>query len=128
MDQRRRRVCATGLAVLASAWLGRAGAQMKPGKPGPAAAREIAIEARKFSYTPNRIALKAGESAVLVFTAIDFVHGFNVPDLHVRADLLPGQQVRVPLRFATAGDYDFLCDNFCGSGHEGMNGKFVVTT
>jgi heme/copper-type cytochrome/quinol oxidase subunit 2 len=23
--------------------------------------------------------------------------------------------------------YDFLCDNFCGSGHEEMNGTIVVS-
>jgi cytochrome c oxidase subunit 2 len=23
---------------------------------------------------------------------------------------------------------DFVCDNFCGEGHEDMHGRFVVTT
>jgi cytochrome c oxidase subunit 2 len=89
--------------------------------------REIAIEARRFFYAPNRIAVKLGEQVIVAITAIDFVHGFNVPDLHVRADLIPGRIVRVKLRFDQPGTVDFLCDNFCGDGHEGMSGKFIVT-
>ena len=38
-------------------------------------------------YTPNEIVLKTGVPAVLEFTSLDFVHGFKVPDLNLRADL-----------------------------------------
>jgi cytochrome c oxidase subunit 2 len=86
----------------------------------------IKIEARKFAYSPNLILLKQGQAVVLEFTAIDFTHGFSVPDLKIRADLMPGQVTRVKLNTDTAGDFDFLCDNFCGSGHETMNGKISI--
>ncbi|MBF0747587.1 cupredoxin domain-containing protein, partial [Gemella sp. 19428wG2_WT2a] len=64
---------------------------------------------------------------VLAFTAVDFIHGFFIPDLKIRADLLPGQLTQVRLTPGKAGEYAFLCDNFCGSGHEEMNGKIIVT-
>ena len=101
-------------------------AQTSAAKP---AAKEhvIKIQAKKFVYTPNRITLKKGEAVILEFTALDFMHGFKVPDWNIRADLIPGQAVRVPVKPDTAGEFDFLCDNFCGDGHEGMGGKFVVT-
>ena len=86
----------------------------------------IKIEARKFAYTPNQITLNKGEPVILEFTAIDFMHGFTIPDMHIRADLIPGQVVRVNLKPDVAGDFDFLCDNFCGSGHESMGGKIIV--
>jgi|SRR5471030_1567921 len=88
--------------------------------------RVIKIEARKFRYEPNLIELKKGEAVVLEFTSIDFTHGFSVPDMKVRADLVPGQPVRVKLQPDTAGQFTFLCDNFCGSGHEEMNGTIIV--
>jgi cytochrome c oxidase subunit 2 len=88
--------------------------------------RVIKIEAKKFMYTPNQIVLKKGEPVVLEFTAIDFMHGFNVPDMHIRADLMAGQVTRVKLTPDTAGNFDFLCDNFCGTGHEGMSGRIIV--
>jgi cytochrome c oxidase subunit 2 len=128
MDRSRRLVWLAGLSAVASTLSNRLGAQSAPDSGAASAgAREIPIEARRFFYSPNRIALKAQQPVVLVFTAIDFMHGFNVPDLHLRHDLLPGRAVRVPLRFDKAGEYDFLCDNFCGEGHEVMNGKFIVT-
>ena len=91
-----------------------------------AAARIIPIEARKFRYTPNHIVIKAGEAVILELTAIDFTHGFTLPDLHTRADLIPGKAVQVRLKIDQPGTYDFLCDNFCGNGHEEMNGKLIV--
>jgi cytochrome c oxidase subunit 2 len=35
---------------------------------------------------------------------------------------------RLDLHPKEPGVIDFVCDNFCGSGHEEMNGRFVVTT
>ena len=89
--------------------------------------RVIKIQAKKFIYTPNRIVIKKGEAVMLEFTALDFMHGFNIPDWKIRADLMPGQVTRVPLKPDSAGEFDFLCDNFCGTGHEEMNGKIIVT-
>ena len=75
----------------------------------PKKEKVIKIEARKFAYTPNLIVLKQGEPVVLEFTAIDFTHGFSVPDMHIRADLMPGRGRRKGAQ--PSGDwknYDFL--------------------
>ena len=88
--------------------------------------RVVKIVAQKFSYTPNEIVLKTGQPVVLQFTSLDFVHGFKIPDLNVRADLSPGKTIRVRIRPEQAGVYDFLCDNFCGAGHEEMSGRILV--
>ncbi|MYN15986.1 cytochrome c oxidase subunit II [Rugamonas sp. FT107W] len=88
--------------------------------------RVIKIEARKFRFAPNVIELKKGEAVVLELTALDFPHGFSVPDLKIRADLVMGKPVQVKLKPETAGQYGFLCDNFCGSGHEEMAGTIIV--
>lgn len=89
--------------------------------------RTINIVAKRFSFSPNRIALKKGEPVVLEVTAMDFPHGFNIPDMNMRRDLIPGKAVRIPLTPARIGQFAFLCDNFCGSGHEQMEGTFIVT-
>ncbi|MYM98393.1 cupredoxin domain-containing protein [Duganella vulcania] len=88
--------------------------------------RVIKIEARKFRFAPNVIELKKGEAVVLELTALDFPHGFSVPDLKIRADLVMGKPVQVKLKPETAGQFGFLCDNFCGSGHEEMAGTIIV--
>jgi cytochrome c oxidase subunit II len=86
----------------------------------------VKVIAKRFDYTPREFRVKAGRPVVLEFTSLDFVHGFNMPDLNVRADLPPGRITRVNLPASKAGTYDFLCDNFCGDGHEEMHGRMVV--
>jgi len=88
--------------------------------------RVIKIEARKFRFSPNVIELKKGEAVVLELTALDFPHGFSLPDFKIRADLVMGKPVRVKLKPEEAGQFGFLCDNFCGSGHEEMSGTLIV--
>lgn len=87
----------------------------------------VRIVAQRFVYTPNEIVLHKGQPAVLEFTALDFTHDFSVPDLGLRADLTPGKVTAVRLTPDKAGTYDFLCDNFCGAGHEQMSGRIVVS-
>jgi cytochrome c oxidase subunit 2 len=123
MNHARRKLCIGALAGTAAALLGAVNAQGKP----HATERIIKVTARKFQFIPREIHLRQGEAVVLELTALDFVHGFNVPGLHLRADLPPGPATRIRIPTDQAGVFDFLCDNFCGSGHEEMNGKLIVT-
>jgi cytochrome c oxidase subunit 2 len=110
---------------LAPAGIGLAGAAATAlSAAGP---RTIDIMARRFSYLPNQIELKLGEPVVLRFTAVDFTHGFNLPEFNKRADLVEGKQTSVALTPTKTGRFAFLCDNFCGTGHEQMEGQLIVT-
>ena len=53
--------------------------------------------------------------------------GFSAPDFNVRADILPGMIDRVRITPDKAGTFEFVCDVFCGSGHEDMSGTLIVT-
>jgi cytochrome c oxidase subunit 2 len=86
----------------------------------------IKIVARRFTYTPNKIMLKKGVPVVLELTTADVLMGFNAPDFDVRADVIPGKVARVRLNPDKVGTFTFLCDIFCGSGHETMSGTIVV--
>jgi cytochrome c oxidase subunit 2 len=88
--------------------------------------RVIPVHARKFVFTPNRITLAPHESVIFELTAQDSVMGFSIPQFGVRADVPPGVVVRLPVQANAAGTVDFLCDVFCGSGHETMSGTIVV--
>lgn len=89
-------------------------------------AREIAIVAQRFRFEPAVVEVKAGEALLLQIHSLDFVHGFQVPALGLRADLLPGMVTPLRLTPLQPGRLDFLCDNFCGDGHETMHGHFNV--
>lgn len=87
----------------------------------------IKIVAKKFDYTPNEIKLKKGAPVILEFTTLDVFMGFKAPDLGVRADIIPGKVTRLRLVPDKVGTFPFVCDVFCGSGHEDMTGTIVVT-
>ena len=88
--------------------------------------RLIRIEAVKFEFRPDTIELKLGEPVVLELVAPDVEMGFDAPGLNLHADLLPGKPARLELTPAKAGDFEFVCDVFCGSGHEDMGGVIKV--
>jgi cytochrome c oxidase subunit 2 len=124
-----RRTRATGLLVIAMGLGGATfgGALLAQAQTNNANQEQvIKIVARRFAYSPSEIVLKKGQPVVLEFTSIDFVHGFKIPDLNIRADLPPGKVTRIRITPDKAGVYDFLCDNFCGSEHEEMSGRIIV--
>ena len=87
---------------------------------------EIRISAKKFEFHPNKVALKRGQPVTLVLTSEDRIHGFKVPDLGLRAEIVPGQETRVALTPEKDGSFTFFCDVFCGDGHEEMDGTLIV--
>ena len=91
------------------------------------AERVIPIETFKFVFRPGRIEVKRGEPVVFELTARDVFMGFSLPDFNVRTDVVPGKPSRLRLVPDKAGTFTFLCDVFCGDGHEQMNGTLVVT-
>lgn len=44
----------------------------------------------------------------------------------VRVDLIPGKFVEITLIPRKAGRFHYLCDNFCGEGHDKMSGMLIV--
>lgn len=89
--------------------------------------RVIKVVARKFVFLPREIALKKGEAVTIELTAPEVVMGFNAPDFKIRTDIIPGTPARVTFTPDKVGTFPFLCDVFCGEGHEGMSGTLVVS-
>ena len=89
--------------------------------------RVIKISAERYEYSPATVTLKKGEAVILELTSEDRLHGFHIKELGVRADVLPGQPVRVRIVPDKVGTFPFTCDLFCGSGHGDMSGMIAVT-
>jgi cytochrome c oxidase subunit 2 len=120
LDVNRRRMLGASTGVLVCAALGAGFAARSEDK-------VIRVTARKFIFTPNEIALKKGEPVVFELSTLDVFMGFNVPEFKVRSDIVPGKVMRLALTPDRAGTFTFLCDVFCGDGHESMSGTIVVT-
>jgi len=89
--------------------------------------RVVSIKVKRFEYMPREVTLKKGVPVVLELKSLDVPHGFNLPDLGVRADVLPGQTTRVRIVPKQTGRFVFHCDIFCGDGHEDLQGVITVT-
>jgi len=111
-------LCGLTLALGASAFGLQAATQSKE--------KVIKILARRFTFSPNQLTLKKGAPVVLELSTADVLMGFSVPDFQIRADILPGKGARLRLTPDKVGTFVFLCDIFCGSGHETMNGTLNV--
>ena len=111
-----RAAAAVGLVALS----GRMAVQAQP-KP-----RIIPVVARKFTYEPAEITLKLNEPVIFRLTTADVVMGFSVPDFKARGTVIPGQTIDIPMTPTKVGEFIFLCDVFCGSGHENMEGTLRV--
>jgi cytochrome c oxidase subunit 2 len=87
----------------------------------------IKITAKRYEYDPSMITAKKGIPVALEFNSLDRLHGFSCPGLAIRTDIAPGKVTTLRFVPQKAGTFPFHCDNFCGSGHEGMSGTIVVT-
>jgi len=96
------------------------------GLAAPPNERVIRVRARRFTYSPDKITVRKGVPVVFELTTADVLMGFSVPDFAVRADIVPGKITKLHLTPDKVGTFTFLCDIFCGSGHETMNGTITV--
>jgi cytochrome c oxidase subunit II len=86
----------------------------------------IQVKAKKFEFLPPVIELKKGQAVVLEFVALDRKHGVKQKELGLDLVVEPGKPARARLVPEQAGEFEFACSVFCGSGHEEMTGKIVV--
>lgn len=89
--------------------------------------QRIALKAQKFEFTPAEITVRRGHPVTLVLTALDFDHGFSLPDFKLRGDFIPGREIELTFTPDKSGRFLFVCDNFCGEGHDDMSGVLIVT-
>ncbi len=112
--------------LLAAGGLGFAVAAWADGTVGTKHLKLIKVSARRFIFPPANITLKKGETVDIELSTADVLMGFSVPDMNARSDIPPGQVMHVKLTPDKVGTFTFLCDIFCGSGHENMNGTITV--
>ena len=86
----------------------------------------IRIEARKFVFNPDQITLRVGVPVILELTAPEVAMGFDAPGLRLNTEIPPGKPVRLAFTPDRPGEFEFVCDVFCGSGHEDMGGVIKV--
>jgi cytochrome c oxidase subunit 2 len=86
----------------------------------------IHISASSFEFKPSEISVKKGVPVTLEIVSQDHHHGFRLSEFHLRADIQPGVTEKIRFVPDKLGKFSFLCDVFCGEGHEEMSGTLTV--
>ena len=86
----------------------------------------IRISASNFEFKPSEIVVKKGVPVTLELTSQDRRHGFKLVQFHLRVDINPGVVGKVRFVPDKVGVFTFVCDIFCGDGHEEMSGTLRV--
>jgi cytochrome c oxidase subunit 2 len=118
--------CVAGVSTALLVFAGVA-ATPSPPKPQAAEPRVVEVVARRFAFEPTRIEVTEGETIRLMVRSADGVHGIGIKKFKV-AEEIPrgGQPVMVEFTALAVGEFEILCSEYCGKGHEGMKGKLVV--
>jgi len=114
----------TAIAVLvgAAAWTVNGAARQD-------APREIDIVARRFAFEPARVEVTVGERVRLRVVSADGVHGVEIKKFKVKKEIPRGTTpVVIEFTASEAGEFPILCSEYCGDGHEDMQGQLVVLT
>ncbi len=82
--------------------------------------------AKMWSFNPSTVEVPAGSEVDIYLSAADVVHGFWITHKNVNLMAVPGAVNKTTVKFEEAGEYDIICHEYCGTGHEKMRGKIIV--
>ena len=88
--------------------------------------RVIEVTVKRFEFEPARIEVTEGETVRLVVSSADGVHGFGVKKFKISKKIPRGEQVTIEFSPTAVGEFEILCTEYCGKGHEDMKATLVV--
>jgi cytochrome c oxidase subunit 2 len=107
------------LIVLAVSGLGSAAAAPEP--------QVVNVIARRFEFEPAQITVTVGQPVRLMVRSEDGVHGLEIKKFKVNKDVpRGGEAVIINFTPNAVGEFPIMCSEYCGDGHENMNGTLVV--
>lgn len=86
----------------------------------------VDITAKRFSFSPDKITLKKGQTVRLRLHSEDVTHGFFLRPLKLDEEIPAGQTIEVSVTPQVSGTFTTICDHFCGANHGNMNMTIVV--
>lgn len=87
---------------------------------------EVIMTSFIFSYEPREIRVPMGAKIHFKATSKDVVHGLYVPNTNINLMLVPGHVTEYTYTFDEPGEHLFLCHEYCGTGHQLMQGRIIV--
>ncbi|MCB1053672.1 MAG: cytochrome C oxidase subunit II [Acidobacteria bacterium] len=70
--------------------------------------------------------LKKDQTYRLHVSSMDLQHGFSLLPVNMNFHILPGYDHVLTITPTASGEYQVICNEFCGIGHHLMTGKIIV--
>ena len=80
----------------------------------------------KLAQPVNELHLPLNTPTTIHVTSRDVIHGFWIPELRMKADMVPGLINTIRVTPTLPGTYRVVCSEFCGLAHSVMYAKVVI--
>jgi cytochrome c oxidase subunit 2 len=87
---------------------------------------EAHVLARMWAFEPSKIVVPTGSIVDLYLTSKDVTHGFQITGTNTNLTAVPQVVNYARVRFNRPGIYPMICHEYCGTGHQSMNGVIEV--
>ncbi|MBI4827868.1 MAG: cytochrome C oxidase subunit II [Nitrospinae bacterium] len=91
----------------------------------PPAGAEIFLRGQQWMWDPI-LKLKKGETYRLHLSSMDVLHAMSIYPINMNFEVVPGWDYVLTLTPTTSGEFNIICNEFCGIGHHSMIGKIYV--
>ncbi len=91
----------------------------------PAPGGDAYLLAQMWKWYPV-LKLKEGQTYRLHLSSVDLQHGFSLLPMNMNFQVLPGYDFVLTLTPTEKGEFDIVCNEFCGIGHHIMTGRIIV--
>lgn len=83
--------------------------------------------ASMWQFQPSQITIPVGSEVDFFLSSKDVVHGFNISRKNVNMMAVYGSINKTTVKFDKPGVYKITCHEYCGVGHQFMQGEIIVS-
>lgn len=87
---------------------------------------QVFAVAQMWQFQPSEISVPAGSEVDFFLTSKDVLHGFHIYEKNVNMMAVYGGINKTTVKFDEPGIYKIVCHEYCGVGHQNMEGKVLV--
>jgi heme/copper-type cytochrome/quinol oxidase subunit 2 len=88
--------------------------------------QKVEMTAKKYEFIPAEVHVKQGTLVTLEVESVEGTHAIALGLFGIDEPLPLHEKKTIRFYAAEKGEIPFVCSHFCGMGHFGMKGKFVV--
>ena len=86
----------------------------------------VTMVAARYGFFPPVIEVPVDTEVKFRIASADVLHGVHVPFTNAASMIVPGYVSEFTTTFPKTGKYSFLCNEYCGLGHDSMWSRLIV--